>query len=68
MAGFDGLDIAAYYQPSVTTIEQPREEMAAETIRLLFEMIKKKPVEKKKIFEAKLLERKSTRNLKGSLD
>lgn len=68
VAGFDGLDIAAYYQPSVTTIEQPREEMAAETIRLLFEMIKKKPVEKKKIFEAKLLERESTRNLKGSLD
>lgn len=61
VAGFDGLDIAAYYQPSVTTISQPREEMASEAIRILFELIKKRPVEKKQIFEAELVMGESTR-------
>ena len=63
VAGFDGLDIAAYYQPSVTTICQPREEMAAETIRVLFDLIKKKTVKTKQIFEASLQERESTRKI-----
>lgn len=63
VAGFDGLDIAAYYQPSVTTISQPREEMASETIRILFDLIKKKGVQRKRIFEAKLVEGESTRKI-----
>ncbi|MDD2957440.1 MAG: LacI family DNA-binding transcriptional regulator [Lachnospiraceae bacterium] len=60
VAGFDGLDIAEYYEPSVTTIRQPREEMASEIIRILFDMIKKRPAEKQVIFEAKLVEGAST--------
>ena len=63
VAGFDGLEMAAYYQPSITTICQPREEMAAETIRILFDLIKKKTVETKQIFEAKLVEGESTRKI-----
>ncbi|MDO5345348.1 MAG: LacI family DNA-binding transcriptional regulator [Lachnospiraceae bacterium] len=63
VAGFDGLEMAAYYQPSITTIRQPREEMAAEAIRILFDLIKKKKVETKQIFEAALLEGESTRKI-----
>lgn len=63
VAGFDGLEIAAYYEPSITTMRQPRREMAEATIRLLFDMIEGKPVEKRQIFEAELVIGKSTRTL-----
>ncbi|MDY3249909.1 MAG: LacI family DNA-binding transcriptional regulator [Candidatus Choladocola sp.] len=63
VAGFDGLDLAAYYQPSITTIRQPRTAMAEATIKLLFDMIKKKPVEKRQIFDAELVVGQSTRCL-----
>ena len=37
IAGFDGLDMAHYYNPAITTIHQPVEEMAYETLRILFD-------------------------------
>ena len=40
VAGFDGLDLAGYYHPSITTIEQPINEMALETSRMLFRLIR----------------------------
>lgn len=41
--GFDGMDIAKYYNPSLTTIKQPQIEMATQSVQLLMElMIKKK--------------------------
>ena len=63
VAGYDGLPLAAFYEPSITTIRQPRTEMAEATIRLLFDLIKKRPVEKRQIFEAELVEGRSTRRL-----
>jgi len=64
VAGFDGLDIAYYYQPSITTIRQPVEEMARESIHILFDIIRKKAPERNIIFPAELVVRQSTRNLK----
>lgn len=63
VAGFDGLDIAAYYQPAITTISQPRDAMAEKTIHILFDLIKKKGKKEKLVFEAKLVEGASTRKL-----
>ncbi|MCC8067388.1 MAG: LacI family transcriptional regulator [Clostridiales bacterium] len=60
VAGFDGLDMAAYYEPSITTIRQPRKEMAEATIALMFDLIEKKQVEKRLIFDAELVIGKST--------
>ncbi len=61
VAGFDGTDMAQYYNPSITTICQPREEMAKMAVSLLFDMIHKKEVSKRKvIFEATLREGEST--------
>lgn len=61
VAGFDGLDIAHYYNPSLTTIKQPVEEIARETIKILFDLIdKRKPVQHR-IFEAELVVGESTR-------
>ena len=36
VVGFDDIDIAAFAIPPLTTVQQPREEIAAETVRLLF--------------------------------
>lgn len=61
VAGFDGLELAAYYEPSITTICQPRREMAEATIRLLFDLIEQKTVKMQQVFEARLLQGKSTK-------
>lgn len=60
VAGFDGLDAAHYYHPSITTVSQPIEEMAKETIALLFQLIKKKKGKKYCVFEGVLEEGEST--------
>lgn len=39
VAGFDGIDNARYYNPTITTIRQPFEDMAKESITLLFKYI-----------------------------
>jgi len=63
VAGFDGLDIARYYEPSLTTVEQPAEEMARETIRALFALINGTPTAGKYIFEARIREGASVRRI-----
>lgn len=64
VAGFDGLDIGRYYNPSLTTIRQPVEEMAEETIRILFDVIKKHADHQKRIFPAQLVIGESTKEYK----
>ena len=61
MAGFDGLDIAYYYNPSLTTICQPVEEMAEAAMRILFRLIDGKEGQEHCLFEGRLVEGESTR-------
>ncbi len=63
VAGYDGLDIARYYNPSITTIRQPVEEMARATIQILFDVIKNKAGHQKMVFKAELAEGESTRRI-----
>jgi DNA-binding LacI/PurR family transcriptional regulator len=63
VAGFDGLDISFYYNPSITTMKQPVVEIAEETIKILFDLIQKKTTHSHKIFPAELIVRDSTRSL-----
>jgi len=63
VAGFDGIDMGAYYCPSLTTIRQPRDEMALEAVKLLFDLIYKRSGHEHKVFEGKLILRESTREL-----
>lgn len=65
VAGFDGLDIARFYHPSLTTIRQPVEKMAYATSRLLFDEIKKKSGHQQLVFPAELVVGESTRQLDG---
>lgn len=63
VAGFDGLDISYYYNPSITTIKQPASEMAEESIKILFDLIHKKKIQENKIFPGELVVGESTRSL-----
>ncbi len=60
LAGFDGLDIAHYYNPSITTIKQPVEEMAKATIKILFDIIRNKTASQHITFQGELVEGQST--------
>lgn len=68
VAGFDGLGLAAFYQPSITTIRQPRAEMAEATIRLLFDMINGREVVKRQVFDAELVVGQSVQELDARTD
>ena len=63
VAGFDGLDIAHYYNPSITTIRQPVEEMAEVTIKILFDVIRNRTAEQHKTFKGELVIGQSTRSI-----
>lgn len=60
VAGFDGIDMAAYYTPSLTTIKQPIEEIAREATSILFNVIRKKTKHVHKYFDGELIIREST--------
>lgn len=66
LAGYDGIDMAEYTVPSLTTIRQPVEEMAKDTTRLLFDIIAGKAQHKHIIYEAELQIKESTDYLKNS--
>jgi len=60
VAGFDGLPDTYYYEPSITTIKQPVEDIAKASIQALFHMIKDKEAVPGKVFAGHLFEREST--------
>ena len=64
VAGFDGIDMSYFYSPTITTIQQPFEDMAEETVTVLFNVIRKKAEHQHKIFDAKLCVGGSTREIK----
>lgn len=57
--GFDGMEIATYYNPSLTTVEQPRVQIAKEGIQLLLKQIEQKATHEHIILPTKLLKRAS---------
>lgn len=63
VVGFDGLDFAQFYNPSITTLRQPMEEMALATIQTLFDMIRQKTKNKHIVFEGELIEAQSVRTI-----
>ncbi|MBU3108787.1 LacI family DNA-binding transcriptional regulator [Clostridium gasigenes] len=63
LMGFDGMDITKYYTPSITTIEQPKKEIAVFTTKVLFDMLKGECGNKHLILETKLIERDSCNDI-----
>lgn len=61
--GFDGMEISKYYNPGITTVKQPKKDIANSSIELLLGLLDKKEENKHIVFEAKIIERDSCRNL-----
>lgn len=57
--GFDGMDIANYYNPSITTVEQPRTEIAQRGIEVLLQLLENKRKHEHCILDTVLLKRES---------
>ena len=62
VAGFDGIDAGEYYIPSITTIRQPVEQLAAETAKMLFSLISGKEEPCSKVYDGELIVRESTKS------
>lgn len=60
VAGYDGIDMGKYYSPSITTVKQPVDEIARDSILLLFDIIAGRQEHQHKVYDAKLLIREST--------
>jgi LacI family transcriptional regulator len=62
--GFDGIEAANFFYPSISTIEQPRYEMGAVSMRLLTKLMNKEEIEQKNmVLDFKLIERESCKRL-----
>lgn len=63
VAGFDGIELGTYYCPTITTIRQPCEEMAKESIDLLFQLMEEDGENRHRVFDAELVTGQSVRNI-----
>jgi len=68
VVGFDGLDLAGFYNPSITTLRQPLEEMAQEAIRMLFDVVEGRSKNRHIVFEGELIEGQSVKTVMESED
>lgn len=58
--GFDGMDISCYYNPGISTMKQPKKEMAEKSVEILFELLKGNGENKHILLDTELLERESS--------
>ncbi len=60
VAGYDGIELGEYYNPQLTTIRQPAEEIARKTIHLLLDVIAQREEHQQIVLPAELVVREST--------
>ena len=63
VVGFDGSELSDYLQPKLTSVAQPVSEMADAIINQLYDMIDGRCGNRTQIFEGKLLEKESVRQI-----
>ncbi len=63
VVGYDGLELSKFITPTLTTIRQPVEEIAIETLKILFDNISKKNQSVHKVFSGELIVGESTKKL-----
>lgn len=59
LVGFDGMDISKFYNPGITTVSQPKREMAEKSAELLLGLLSGKEKNKHLILKTKLIIRES---------
>lgn len=63
IVGFDGMDVSCYYNPGITTVKQPKEEMAIKSVEILFDLLKDKCENQHILLDTELIERESCADL-----
>lgn len=63
LIGFDGMDVSKFYNPGITTIEQPKKEIAEKSAQLLFDLINCTSSNKHLILDTRLIKRESCKRL-----
>lgn len=63
LIGFDGMNESKYYNPGITTVNQPKKLMAERSIELLFSLINGIEENKQILLDTELIERESCRML-----
>lgn len=63
--GFDGIEMAEYYHPSLDTISQPATEMALSSVGVLFDLIAERSGNQHIVYDAVLLRRGSCKMLRS---
>ena len=63
VVGFDGSELGDYLQPKLTSVAQPVSKMADAIINQLYDMIDGRCGNRTRIFEGKLLEKESVRQI-----
>lgn len=61
--GFDGLDLTQFYHPSLTTMQQPCEQLVKASIEVLLRAIHEDSRGEQRIFQAELVERDSVKTI-----
>ncbi|MBE6023973.1 MAG: LacI family transcriptional regulator [Cellulosilyticum sp.] len=61
--GFDGMDTAKYYQPSITTVKQPKNKMSELSVEILIKLLEGKTENKHIFLEVELVQGQSCTNL-----
>lgn len=63
LVGFDGMDVSKFYNPGITTIKQPRIEMAEKSANLLLDLLNKSQKNQHIILKTELIERHSCKKI-----
>ncbi|MGL5347187.1 MAG: LacI family DNA-binding transcriptional regulator [Peptostreptococcaceae bacterium] len=63
LIGFDGMEISEFYNPPISTITQPKEIMAINSVEILLDIIEKKGEHKYLIFDTELVIRESCKKI-----
>lgn len=63
VVGYDGIELAKYFNPRLTTVKQPVEEIAKATVKLLFDIISGKKDHQHITFDATLILGQSTKEI-----
>ena len=65
LIGFDGMDVSKFYNPGITTVMQPRIEMAKKSATLLLDLLEGKAENQHIILDTKLIKRESCKKIKN---
>lgn len=65
IVGFDGIEFAQYFMPSISTVMQPVEEMGLKSVSILFDVLNNEGKHKHVIFDTEFLYRESLRKIGG---